>query len=50
MGLDATATRNLSDSFFVLVELGILEIVTPHEKGKRKATIYRYIEGGPNCA
>ena len=46
MRLDDTAKRNLSENFNVLVQLGILKIVKPHEKGERKATTYRYIEQG----
>ena len=44
LGLDETATRNLSENFHVLVGCGILQIVTPYEKGKRAATTYRFIE------
>lgn len=43
MKLDETATRNLSENFQVLVGCGILEIVTPYEKGTRQATVYRFI-------
>jgi hypothetical protein len=43
MGLDATATRNLSENFNVLVGCGVLEIVTPSDKAKRQATTYRYV-------
>jgi hypothetical protein len=46
MGLDETGTRNLSENFHVLVDCGILVVVKPYEKGKRKATIYRYVAQG----
>jgi hypothetical protein len=44
MGLDETAGRNLSENFHVLVDCGILSIVTPYVKGKRQSTTYRYNE------
>lgn len=43
MGLGETEKRYLSDNFHVLVDWGILEIVSPYDKVNRKATIYRYI-------
>lgn len=47
MGLDTNATRNLSENFTVLVNCGILEVVAAHDKTKRQATTYRYVEQGP---
>lgn len=47
MNLGATATRNLSENFHVLVDCGILKIISAHEKGKRMATSYRYLAQSP---
>lgn len=45
MGLSSTDTRNwLGESFNVLVGCGILEVVTPYDEVKKRATEYRYVE------
>jgi hypothetical protein len=45
MGLTETETRHwLTDAIGVLVGCGTLELVTPYDKAKRRATEYRFVE------
>jgi len=44
LGLDSSETRRKLPQYFrMLVDLGILEVVSEGDKAKRQATIYRYV-------